>query len=150
MVCRRQRNRKIGIARLFRERIQAVAKIFGKTSSPFPRLSPANRCDRSNAFSFCDSQRHRQAIQSLVIAKVGRPVPCAPIAIKNLGAHRVTRPTTDASQTKTDGDLIQRRSAPESVSAFVTWLPATTSGRSLAPYPTRNVPASSAHWGFAG
>src|SRR6476620_6406031 len=52
MVCRRRRKRKYGsIARVFRERIQAVTKIFRKTFSPFPCLSPANRCDQSNAFS---------------------------------------------------------------------------------------------------
>jgi len=62
-----------------------------------------------------------------VILKAGCAVLCAPIAIKNIGAHPfgfaqgklVTRPSMDASQTKTDGDLIQQRSAPKSVSAFV-------------------------------
>ena len=52
MACRRQRNKKYGnIARVFRERIQAEVKIFRKTLSPFPCLSPANRYDRRTVLS---------------------------------------------------------------------------------------------------
>src|SRR4051812_24325431 len=72
MACRHQRNRTYGIARLFREQIRAVAELFGKTLSPFPCLSPANRYDRSNAFSFCDSRSHSLAIQLLAIGKAER------------------------------------------------------------------------------
>src|SRR5918996_3041716 len=66
------------------------------------------------------------AFNCLRWTKVARAVLCAPIM----------RPTEEI--------------APKSVSAFLSWLPATTPDRSLAPYPTRNVPASSAHWEFSG
>src|SRR2546423_13833478 len=72
MACRRQPNRTYGIARVFREQIRVVAEIFGKTLSQFPCLSPANRCDRSNAFSSCDSGSHRLAIQLFQIDKAER------------------------------------------------------------------------------
>ena len=65
----------------FREQTQAAAEFCRRTFPPFPCLSPANRCDQSNAFSFCDSQSRRVEIQSRVSAKVGRTVLCAPIAM---------------------------------------------------------------------
>src|SRR6185295_920093 len=47
----------------FREQTQAAAEFSRRTFPPFPCLSPANRCDQSNAFSFCDSQSHSEAVQ---------------------------------------------------------------------------------------
>ena len=79
-----------GIARAFRERIQAVAKISHKTFSPFPCLSPANRCDRSNAFSFCDSQSHR--CNSIGRDREGRAR--SPLRADRNPRARVTRPTS--------------------------------------------------------
>ena len=58
------------------------------------------------------------------------------------GVQRTVRPTERRS--------IQLRNAPESVSAFLSWLPARASDQSPKPYPARNVQASSAHWEFAG
>src|SRR4029077_4833590 len=132
----------------FREQTQAAAEFCRRTFPPFPCLSPANRCDQSNAFSCSDSQSHRLAIQLLVIAKVGRAVLCVPIAIH--GAHSPRRASCMTCPTKTPTGPIPLQTAPKSVSVFLSWLPATTSDRSLTPYPTRNVPASSAYWEFAG
>ena len=75
------------LARTFMNEPKLRQKFCRRTFPPFPCLSPANRCDQSNAFSFCDSQSPRVEIQSRVSAKVGRAVLCAPIAIKNIGAH---------------------------------------------------------------
>ena len=59
----------------------------------------------------------------------------------------------DASGTqdrrKQHGDLFSDES-PKIGFSFLLWLPATTSGRSLAPHPARNVRASAAHRELAG
>src|ERR1700760_1115488 len=67
MACRRQQNKKYGIARVFPEQIQAAAKIFRKTFLPHPCLSLVSRYDQSNAFSLCDSQLAGFAIQLFVM-----------------------------------------------------------------------------------
>src|SRR6516165_6733935 len=69
--------------------------------------------------------------------KVGRVTPCAP-------------PFGNSNRLAEDREpySIRRRSAPKSVPIFLSSLLATTSGRSPAQYPTRNVPTRLAHWGF--
>ena len=47
------------LARTSMNETEAAAEILRRTFPPFPCLSPANRCDQSNAFSFCDSQSRR-------------------------------------------------------------------------------------------
>src|SRR5438034_1488969 len=51
----------------FREQTQAVAEISRRTPLPPAYPLPVSRCDQSNAFSFCDSQFVRIAIQSFVM-----------------------------------------------------------------------------------
>src|SRR6266550_2434150 len=51
----------------FREQTQAVAEISRRTPLPPAYPLPVSRCDQSNAFSFCDSQLVRIAIQSFVM-----------------------------------------------------------------------------------
>src|SRR3954454_19612135 len=98
MACRHQRNRTYGIARFFREQIRAVAELFGKTLSQFPCLSPANRYDRSNAFSSCDSRLHSIAIQLLAIDKAERSGLCANRDWANIRIYGVPRPHATGKQ----------------------------------------------------
>src|SRR5882762_9745033 len=68
MACRDRQHKKYGNLRPgFRGQIQAAAEISRRSFLPPPCLSPANRCDPSNASSFCDSQLVRVTIQSFVM-----------------------------------------------------------------------------------
>src|SRR5437899_3110538 len=68
MACRRRQHKKYGNLRPgFREQIQAAGEIFRRTLLLPACPSPVNRCDQGNAFSFCDSQLVRIAIQSFVM-----------------------------------------------------------------------------------
>src|SRR4029077_6157732 len=68
MACHHQQHKTCENRRLgSREQTRAAAEIFRRTPLLPACPSPANRCDQSNASSFCDSQLVRIAIQSRVM-----------------------------------------------------------------------------------